>query len=173
MTTGLKVRFLQVGRCNDWAGKVTFYWCKVSSGFLRKKCEFSSVDFSGQKRWKQVIAMDLTAWHSGDTEGKSIPWRTVDRLSKMGYITVTAKKFTETLLVYILRSNLGGWLKRCSSPWRIRKGNWQRKSNVTWKISAADASEIFRLFTENRLYEIREVLDAVSEYPKGDFFRKT
>lgn len=41
------------------------------------------------------------------------------------------------------------------------------------KISAADASEIFRLFTENRLYEIREVLDAVSEYPKGDFFRKT
>ena len=31
----------------------------------------------------------------------------------------------------------------------------------------------FRLFTENRLYEIREVLDAVSEYPKGDFFRKT
>lgn len=26
---------------------------------------------------------------------------------------------------------------------------------------------------ENRLYEIREVLDAVSEYPKGDFFRKT
>lgn len=41
------------------------------------------------------------------------------------------------------------------------------------KISAADASEIFRLFTENRLYEIREVLDAVSEYPKGGFFRKT
>lgn len=26
---------------------------------------------------------------------------------------------------------------------------------------------------ENRLYEIREVLDAVSEYPKGNFFRKT
>ena len=25
----------------------------------------------------------------------------------------------------------------------------------------------------HRLYEIREVLDAVSEYPKGDFFRKT
>lgn len=55
-----------------------------------------------------------------------------------------------------------------------QEGKLTAKVERNVKISVADASEIFPgLFTENRLYEIREVLDAVSEYPKGDFFRKT
>ena len=52
-----------------------------------------------------------------------------------------------------------------------QEGKLTAKVERNVKNLRGGCSEIFRLFTENRLYEIREVLDAVSEYPKSSIYR--